>query len=45
MSEHNQERYMDLIRLMLIAHVTGETQPEIKQYDPKEIRVSWAKCG
>jgi DNA-binding transcriptional ArsR family regulator len=36
-SEHNQERDMDLIRLMLIAHVTGENPSELEQYDRREI--------
>jgi len=29
---------MDLVRLMLIAHVTGEKPPELEQYDSREIR-------
>ena len=37
MSEQNQERDMDLIRLMLIAHVTGEKPLELEQYDRREI--------
>ena len=30
------ERYMDLIRLMLIAHVTGEHPTELKEYSDRE---------
>lgn len=41
MSEQHQimkmGRDMDLIRLLLIGHVTGETPPEIKEYERKDI--------
>jgi hypothetical protein len=32
-----QERDMDLIRLMLIAHVTGQEPPEMKEYDDRTV--------
>ena len=33
----NQERSMDLIRLLLIAHITGEVPPEVQQHDARTI--------
>jgi hypothetical protein len=33
----NMERHMDLIRLMLIAFITGEEPPELKDYEQKDV--------
>ena len=41
MSDNKQERIMELIRLLLIAHVTGETPPEIQQYTKREIMYNY----